>query len=167
MTRRKSGPPEPDAVQRLVDRADIHDLLSRYARACDGKDWALYRSLFTPDALIDYTAAQGIRGSVAEVSEWIARVVVPSAVPKTQHLVTNVEIAVEGHDHATAHAYFINPNVRRDGTGHEALLLNGGYYTAMVRRTDQGWRITRLVDEVTFSHRGELEQFQLPNLEGR
>jgi len=167
MTRRKIGNPEPGAVRRLVDRADIHDLLSRYARACDTKDWSLYRALFTPDAVIDYTAAHGIRGSLAEVSEWIARVVVPSSVPKTQHLVTNVEIAVEGPDQATAHAYFINPNVQRDTTGKESLLLNGGYYTATVRRTTQGWRIARLVDELTFSHRGELEQFQLPSLEGQ
>ena len=166
MTRRLIATPDPDSVQRLVDRAAIHDLLSRYARACDTKEWSVYRSLFTPDALIDYTAAHGIRGSLAEVSDWIARVVSPSSVPRTQHLVTNLEIAWEGHDHATAHAYFINPNVHRDATGKESLLLNGGSYTATVRRTNEGWRIARLMDELTFSHRGELEQFQLPNLEG-
>jgi len=165
MTRQRIGTLDAGALQRLVDRADIHDLLCRYARACDTKDWSLYRSLFTPDAVIDYTAAFGIQGSLSDVSDWMARVVVPSSVPKTQHLITNMEIARKGRDHASAHAYFINPNIQRDASGNESLLLHGGYYTATVRRTEQGWRIARLVDEVTFSHRGALEQFQLPNLE--
>ena len=148
------------SLQRLVDRADIEDLLSRYARACDTKDWDLYRAVFTPDAVIDYTAAYGIRGPVAEVSEWIAKLMIPSFVPKTQHLLANVEITVDG-DRASAHAYYINPDVRSDGAGGFGLLLNGGYYTATVCRRPEGWRIARLVAEITFSHSGELEQVQI------
>lgn len=164
--RRKVATAAADAIRRLVDRAEIHDLLSRYVRACDTRDWSLYRSVFTADALIDYTAARGIRGSLTEVSEWIARVLIPSSVPTIQHLVTNVEIAVEAPDQARVHAHFINPNVQRDVTGHESLLLNGGYYTATVRRTNQGWRITRLLDELTFSHRGAWEQLESPPPQG-
>ena len=55
----------------LIDRADIADLLTTYARAVDSRDWKLYRSVFTPDARIDYTAAGGIAGTVEEVTEWM------------------------------------------------------------------------------------------------
>ena len=151
-------------LQRLVDRADIEDLLCRYARACDTKDWELYRAVFTPDAVIDYTAAYGIRGPVAEVSEWIARLMIASHVPKTQHMLANVEITID-RDSASAHAYYINPDVRSDGAGGFGLLLNGGYYTATVCRLPEGWRITRLAAEVTFSHSGALEQVQIRDVE--
>lgn len=45
--------------QRLADEQAISALLYRYARAVDTKDWALYRSVFTDDAVIDYTSAGG------------------------------------------------------------------------------------------------------------
>lgn len=153
-----------ETLQRLVDRADIEDLLCRYARACDTKDWDLYRAVFTPDAVIDYTAAYGIRGPVAEVSTWIARLMTPDFVPKTQHMLANVEITIDG-DTGSAHAYYINPDVRSDGAGGFGLLLNGGYYTATVCRRPEGWRIARLVAEITFSHSGDLEQVQIRQLE--
>ena len=35
----------------VVDQLEITALLNRYARAVDGKDWELYRSVFTDDAL--------------------------------------------------------------------------------------------------------------------
>lgn len=151
-------------LRRLVDRADIEDLLCRYARACDTKDWELYRTVFTAEAEIDYTKAYGIRGSVAEVSRWMAKLITPDYVPKTQHMLANVEITVDG-DSGRAHAYYINPDVRSDGRGGCGLLLNGGYYTATVCRTADGWRIARLAAEVVFSHAGELEQVQIRNVE--
>jgi 3-phenylpropionate/cinnamic acid dioxygenase small subunit len=151
-------------LQRLVDRADIEDLLSRYARACDTKDWELYRAVFTPDAVIDYTKAYGVRGPVPEVSSWMAKLMTPDYVPETQHMLANVEITIDG-DNASAHAYYINPDVRSDGAGGFGLLLNGGYYTARVCRGPEGWRIARLVAEITFSHSGDLEQVQIRQVE--
>ena len=51
--------------QYLLDRLAISDFLTTYAHAVDAKDWDLYRSLFTADAHIDYTAAGGIAGTLA------------------------------------------------------------------------------------------------------
>lgn len=152
------------SLQRLLDRAEIEDVLVRYARACDTKDWELYRSVFTPDAVIDYTRAYGIRGPLAEVSAWMAQLMTPDFVPKTQHLLANIEITIDG-DSAAAHAYYINPDVSSDGSGGYSLLLNGGYYTTTLRRTAAGWRLASLVAELNFSHRGALETVQLPPFE--
>ena len=51
-------------VQTLADRIEINDLLTRYAHAVDSKDWALYRTVFTNDAHIDYESAGGIKGDL-------------------------------------------------------------------------------------------------------
>jgi 3-phenylpropionate/cinnamic acid dioxygenase small subunit len=37
----------------VSDEAEIARLLYRYARAVETKDWELYRSVFTQDAVID------------------------------------------------------------------------------------------------------------------
>ncbi len=44
-------------VDHVADELAIQALLNRYARAVDTKDWQLYRSVFTADALIDYSSA--------------------------------------------------------------------------------------------------------------
>lgn len=59
---------------RIEDRTKISDLLTRYATAVDRMDWQLYRSLFTKDAVVDYTAAGGSVGTPQEISEWMAGV---------------------------------------------------------------------------------------------
>ena len=54
-------------LQTLIDRAEITDLLTRYARAVDRQDWELFRTVFTPDAHIDYTQVGGIAGDLDTV----------------------------------------------------------------------------------------------------
>ena len=43
--------------RQVSDEVEIAALLNAYARAVDTKDWELYRSVFTDDAHIDYSAA--------------------------------------------------------------------------------------------------------------
>ncbi len=109
----------------LADRMEIDDLLTRYATAVDTRDWDLYRSVFTADAVIDYTSSGGIRGELAEVTEWLSDAL--SGFSMSQHMVTNRDIRVAG-DAATSRSYFYNPmgRTKRDGT--LALMFVGGYY---------------------------------------
>ena len=58
-------------LQTLADRIEINDLLTRYAHAVDTKDWALYRTVFTADAHIDYESAGGIKGDLETVADWL------------------------------------------------------------------------------------------------
>ena len=39
------------------DRQDVSDVLIRYASGIDGRDWTLFRTVFTDDAMIDYSSA--------------------------------------------------------------------------------------------------------------
>jgi SnoaL-like domain len=43
-------------LQGLHDRLEIHELLARYARGVDSRDWDLWKTVFTPDAVLDYSS---------------------------------------------------------------------------------------------------------------
>ncbi|TMM15909.1 MAG: nuclear transport factor 2 family protein [Actinobacteria bacterium] len=131
----------------LADRIEIDDLLTRYATAVDTRDWDLYKSVFTADAVIDYTSSGGIRGKLAEVTEWLSDAL--SGFSMSQHMVTNRDIRVTG-DAATSRSYFYNPmgRTKRDGT--LALMFVGGYYRDRLRRTDAGWRIVERIQDTAW-----------------
>jgi 3-phenylpropionate/cinnamic acid dioxygenase small subunit len=133
----------------LADRLAIDDLLTRYATGVDRRDWDLWESCFTADAVVDYTAFGGIRGPVREVRAWLAEVM--PRFTASQHLVVNREVSVDG-DTATSRAAFFNPMVLPQADGH-ALFFEGGYYHDRLVRTADGWRIRERVEEFTYSTR--------------
>ncbi|MEB3061889.1 MULTISPECIES: nuclear transport factor 2 family protein [Mycolicibacter] len=124
------------------DQLEISALLYRYARAVDGKDWALYRSVFTDDAVIDYTSAGAIRGSRDEVADWLATGFV--AIPMSMHYITNIEILSYTDDSATVRAMFYNP---MQLPGMTEMSYCGGYYHHELVRTGDGWRSRNLREE--------------------
>ncbi|MGV0655295.1 nuclear transport factor 2 family protein [Mycolicibacterium thermoresistibile] len=133
---------------RIADELAINALLTRYARAVDSKDWELYRSVFTPDAHIDYTSAGAVAGSRDEVAEWLAAGF--AAIPWSMHYITNVEAEIDG-DTATVRAMFYNP---MQLPGMSEMSACGGYYHHELVRTPDGWRSRRLrEDNVWFANR--------------
>ena len=128
-------------MQALSDKAEIRELLFRYARAVDDKDWALMDVVFTSDARLDYTSVDGPAGSRDEIVDWLERSLAP--VPMTQHFITNLEIELDG-DRATARAMFYNP-MQLPGMD-DVCACGGNYHHALVRTPD-GWRSERLVEE--------------------
>jgi hypothetical protein len=137
----------PMTPEEIADRIEIDDLITRYATAVDTKDWALYRTVFTDDAVIDYTSAGGIRGSLGEVVEWLSHAL--KLFPMTQHLITNRHVVLEG-DTASGRSYYYNPLGRPDGKGAMQLLFFGGYYNDRFRRTADGWRIAERIEETAW-----------------
>ncbi|MEB3030114.1 nuclear transport factor 2 family protein [[Mycobacterium] nativiensis] len=130
------------------DRLEISALLYRYARAVDGKDWALYRSVFTDDAVIDYSSAGAICGTRDEVADWLSTGF--RAIPMSMHYVTNIEILSYTGDSAIVRAMFYNP---MQLPGMAELSYCGGYYHHELARTDDGWRSRDLREEnVWFSN---------------
>lgn len=123
------------------DHLAITALLNRYARAVDTKDWELYRSLFTDDAVIDYSSAGAIVGSRDEVVDWFSENF--GVIPWSMHYITNVEAEIHG-DTATVRAMFYNP---MQLPGMSEMSACGGYYHHDVVRTAEGWRSRRLREE--------------------
>ncbi|HNA49239.1 MAG TPA: nuclear transport factor 2 family protein, partial [Mycobacterium sp.] len=119
-------------LQRISDELEITGLLHRYARAVDGRDWDLWRSLFTADAHIDYSSAGGLVGGRDEVSAWLERSL--ALLPMTQHYITNVEADITG-DTAAVRAMFYNPMLLPGATSISAC---GGYYHHRLVRTESG-----------------------------
>jgi 3-phenylpropionate/cinnamic acid dioxygenase small subunit len=128
-------------LQALHDKIEIQELLARYARGVDAKDWDLWRTVFTPDAHLDYSSAGAAVGSRDEVGAWLEEAL--RAVPMTQHYVTNIEIELDG-DRAEVRAMFYNP---MQLPGMADLSFCGGYYHHDLVRTPDGWRSERLVEE--------------------
>jgi ketosteroid isomerase-like protein len=137
----------PRVAEDVADRIEIDDLLTRYATAVDTKDWELYQTVFTADAVIDYTSSGGIRGGLAEVTKWLAESLAMFSM--SQHLVTNRDVRVTG-DTATSHSYLYNAmgRTKRDGT--LDLMFVGGGYRDKLRRTNDGWRIIERVQDTAW-----------------
>ncbi len=130
------------------DLLEISELLYRYARAVDAKDWDLYRSVFTDDAVIDYSSAGAIAGSRDEVTEWLATGF--AAIPMSMHYITNIEVLDHSGDAATVRAMFYNP---MQLPGMRDLSYCGGYYHHELVRTVDGWRSRSLrEDNVWFTN---------------
>lgn len=63
-----------DADTRVADRIAIDDLLTHYATLIDGGRFDELDQVFTPDAVLDYRSAGGIRGPFPDVRAWLASV---------------------------------------------------------------------------------------------
>ena len=128
-------------IQEISDRLEIQGVLAKYARAVDTRDWALWRSLFTDDATVDYSSAGAIAGTRDEVAAWLAAAL--GAMQMMQHFITNIEIEISG-DTADVRAMFYNP---MQLPGMADLSFCGGYYHHTMVRTPDGWRSRALREE--------------------
>ena len=128
-------------LQAVHDKLEIHELLARYARGVDLEDWELWKSVFTPDATLDYTSAGAPAGSSDEIAAWLEAAM--ATIPMKQHYITNIEVDLDG-DRARVRAMFFNPMQLPGVDGQSSC---GGYYHHDLVRTPDGWRSTRLVEE--------------------
>lgn len=141
------GRGDPVSTSELMERTAINDLLDDYALAVDTHDWDLLLSLFTPDAVLDYTAAGGPRGSREEVVGWISTSL--PMVTLTQHLLTNRRVRLAG-DEATVRTELLNPLLLTGDEGTQMLLL-GGRYDDRVQRTPDGWKFAERVHTTSWT----------------
>jgi len=135
------------SLQDISDRIEINDLLVRYTKAIDQKDWKLLDSVFTPDAEVDYVSSGGIKGSYPEARAWLEKAL--AIFPITVHYVTNSEVTLAG-DRASARTAVYNPMFFKnpDGTLHHFAV--GAFYVDELARTKQGWRIAKRREDQAF-----------------
>lgn len=128
-------------LQQLQDKIEIQELLARYARGLDTKDWELWKAVFTPDAVLDYSSAGIPVGSRDDIAAMFEQAFV--AIPMAQHFITNVEVDLDG-DRAKVRAMFYNPMQLPGMT--EQSSCGGTYHHDMVRTAD-GWKSEKVVEE--------------------
>ncbi len=135
-----------DELGSLTDRREIDDLLVRYATVIDTRRWDDLGTVFIPDAVLDYRSAGGIRGSLAEVGDWLATVL--PFFTWTQHLVVNRAVRRSQRERTMQPRTpsFYNPN-GAVVDGKPWLFVVGGAYHDRLIRTPAGWRISHRVEE--------------------
>lgn len=137
------------SLQELSDRFEIQDLLVTYADAIDRKDFDALDDLFTPDAVIDYTAVGGIRGTLPEIKEFLATGM--AWFSSFQHLTSAPKVVFDG-DTATGRAICHNPMViDLPDTGPHTMFI-GIWYVDTYVRTEQGWRFGSRTEEKSYVH---------------
>lgn len=130
-------------LQEVSDRLEIRQLMDRYGMACDSCDWDLYRSLFTTDAVIDYTEFGGGRDGLDLTIEWLKGGL--EGFVGLHHNMTNHYCEIDG-DTARAVTYFLAYHAMIDESGGETVFEVGGFYKDRLRRQADGWRISERVD---------------------
>jgi hypothetical protein len=132
--------------QEISDRLEIQDLLARYCDAVDRQDWDAFERIFTPDALIDYSAMGGSCGDLATTRKFLAETM-PSF-PGYQHLVAFPVLDIDG-DIAHARTLCHNPMLLSAGDD-PAMFVCGLWYRDELVRTTDGWRIRSRVEERSY-----------------
>jgi hypothetical protein len=136
-------------LRELSDRLEIGDVLTRYGIAIDTRQWGLLATVFTPDALIDYSSSGGPSGRFPEIASWLERFLTPF--PMNQHMTLNSHVELEG-DVARARSYFFNPNSLPDESGELKMIFVGGYYDDRFERGASGWRIVERVQATSWMY---------------
>ena len=126
--------------RRSDDVLEIEQLLYRYARAIDAKDWKALEQVFTPDARIHYAVERGAELSAGELGVWLAGAM--TIFKQTQHVVTNPLVEVDG-DAARCTSYLTATHLQvRKSDGVELRTTEGSMYGDTLVRTRDGWRIS-------------------------
>lgn len=131
------------AVQNLIDKDAIRELVLLYSRAIDRKDIALLRDLYTDDATDQH--GDSFEGTADEFCEFIGEVM--ADMQYFGHHACNHLISVEGDEgcgEVYALAYHIVPDPENSGARLEFLILVR-YFDTYRRCADGKWRFSSRV----------------------
>jgi len=138
------------SLQEVSDRLEITDALLAYSTALDvpGRRWDQWYKCFARDAVCEYPPHIGPTPP-DKLQELFSQ---NDAVRlTTQHLFTNIVIAVEG-DTASARSECSYAAVNRGETPEKNVLrLSGLWFADELARTEEGWRITHRVGNSRWS----------------
>jgi hypothetical protein len=125
-------------VRRLTDRADLQDLVFRYATACDHRAVSAWQAIFAPDARAKYGKDEWLIGSL-EIVAWLSAATRPTM--WGHHLINPYAVDVHG-DRADVLAYLLSHQVFE--TDLDAATMMTSRYQLQCVRAASGWRITQL-----------------------
>ncbi|WP_156679506.1 nuclear transport factor 2 family protein [Sphingomonas profundi] len=126
-------------VRRLVDEADIRDVLGRYASAVDWMNWPVAESLFWDDAEMDF--GDMFRGSRADFMPFL--IGLEEGYKRRMHLFGMPRIALRGDGADVELASITHVRVAGEDQRTDSFIY-GRYMIGMERRGGV-WRMTRLL----------------------
>ncbi len=137
-------------LRRLEDRQAIIDSVIGYAVAIDRGDWAAYANTFTDPVHVDFSEAglpaddfsrDAFVGFASQALDtWTAR----------QHISPNHVVVFDDNDPDRAVCYsYMYAQHYTDAAPGEVYLMRGSYDNHFLR-TEQGWKITKLVQHISW-----------------
>lgn len=123
----------PADTPALADRLAIVDTAVAYATALDTRDWPMFESLFTPDAVWEYLAGGERHVGPGQIAGRIRPTI--DHLDGTQHVMTNHVVVLDG-DTARHTCYYLAQHLK-DGKR----FLAAGRYEDELRRVEGRWLI--------------------------
>ena len=151
-----------NSVQRLVDEAEIRNVVDGIDLATDAKDWELCRNYFTEEIFADFTSlAGGDAGRMPAddlVNAWRTNLYADKL---SHHMRTNHRISLQG-DGAEVFSKGYALNILRRDSGSD-LWEVWGEYTHLLERTPEGWRCSGMTFTVTHARGNEMARLFVPD----
>lgn len=126
---------------------EIRNIIQRYMRAADRKDFALMASVYHDDAIEDHGPLQG---SPHDLIAWVRKR--HETIQQAMHIIGNCLIDFDGPDRAYAETYCIIIQHERTGTkqlasGEPALMrtMMGVRYVDRFEKRADAWKIARRI----------------------
>jgi hypothetical protein len=131
---------DPRAVKlSLDDRAEIVEVLNRYCRGVDRRNWELMRSAFHADAVDEHGE---VNGSVDDLVEYTRKR--HERIVQSMHAITNVSVISAVRDKAWVECYCtVHQTMSRGDERPPAHLSLGCRYVDLFERRQEEWRIAR------------------------
>ena len=137
-------------LQYLLDRQEIGQAIVNYALAFDMQDWLLHRSVFTDEIEMDFTASIGDGLTKMKADEWVEGVKPFFAnLEGTQHIAMPLIIKID-RDSAYVRS-MLNATHHLPNSYGQSLQTMVGYYDNWLVRTEEGWKITKMVQHITWN----------------
>ncbi|WP_407713154.1 nuclear transport factor 2 family protein [Comamonas testosteroni] len=124
-------------LQDISDKLEINELLAHYCYVLDQKDWEAFGTIFVSDAVLDFTAFGGPKGSPAERQDFFTLIL--NGLASTQHIVSIIKIDLAG-DNAAAWSAAIVPMTAKAPDGKESTFASGLWYEDNLVQTHGGWK---------------------------
>jgi hypothetical protein len=150
-----TSPPDGDQLAALVDRQAVIDACYRYASGVDRttnehteEAFAAYADTMTEDCVVDY----GPLGRFETRDQWLAFARDLSRLAgRSLHLYANFFVEIDGD---RAHAVFNAQALHffGDEPPEKQLLLGAAIFDNELRRTPDGWKLTRVQPNIQFLH---------------
>jgi hypothetical protein len=128
------NPPSAEALQALIDKQSISEVLMRYCRAIDRRDADLMRTVYWPDALDDHAVFKG------DVEEFLAYSFPFMEGVVSAHTISNILVDLCDADTAFSECYFSGFHDFPADQGRLERTVGGRYLDLHERRAGE-WRI--------------------------
>jgi hypothetical protein len=127
--------PQDPRLAAFLDKAELHELAMRYARAIDRDDRELLLSVYHPDGIDEHGA--GFRGGPVAFADWVEEGLARFEV--TAHYILNTSYSLHG-DQAEGELHFIAYHRTLEPEPRD-VVVGGRYLDQYERRGGGGWKI--------------------------